>query len=104
MTKEKFKKNERGWVVLPNNEILDFDSYYISYNVMPCSDIPFFASDNGCAETALCTEGDEIEFRKFYVLNGDFRTEYEELGPKGFVACKEFFDSKRKEFGSSWSD
>ena len=78
------------------NEVLEFDGFYISYNPHPVL-IPAFDSDDKQPETAL------VANNLFYILNGDFRAEYKELGPKGFEACLEFFRAKEPEHGSSWT-
>lgn len=81
------------------NYILDFPDFYISYNPDTRHPLmPFFNGEN-IDETALTKKGDRNEF---YILNGDFRKEYEKIAPKGYSACKRFFNSKKKEFGSSW--
>ena len=89
-----------------NNFVLSGKGFYISYN--PDSQRSYFGArfdqiinefngkNDGGEETAL------VKNRKYYVLNGDFRKEYEKLLGKGFKKCKEFFDSK-KEFKSSFS-
>ena len=86
------------WRKLSSNEVLDGDGFYISYNPSPFQGNKFFGSDKGNSETALCRE------HKFYILNGDYRKQYEELIPQGFEKCKEFFDSQPVESVSSWSE
>ena len=87
------------WKFLGMNETLDSKDgkFYISYNPGNYM-VSIFDSDMGGDETALCNG------QNFYILNGDFRKDYEELIEKGFDACKEFFDSKKEEYISSWSD
>ena len=90
-------KTSKAWTIMPGgrNNCLYGEGFYISYN--PGNfDIAMFASDAG-AETAICKEG------KFYILNGDFRDEYEELIEKGFDACISFFLSNLDKV-SSWSN
>jgi len=43
--------------------------------------------------------------KKFYVLKGDFRADYEQIIAKGggASACKRLFDEQKSEFGSRWS-
>ena len=89
-----------------NNMILQGKDFYLSYNpdtkrskvgnAMDSLINMFSGKDDGGEETALCK--DDI----FYILNGDFRKEYEKLFPKGFKGCKKFFDSKKK-YQSSFS-
>ena len=81
------------------NYVLECESFYISYNpslghVLGSS----FAPDTCDGETALCKD------RKFYILNGDYRKQYEELFPKGFEACYDFFKQQSKDKVSSWSN
>ena len=45
-------------------------------------------------ETAL-SNGDD-----FFVLDGDFRKEYEEIIDQGFEKCYEFYTSNKKDFQS----
>jgi hypothetical protein len=78
-----------------SNYTKSFDGFYISYNPDPSSGFSLFAADDGGDETALCHDG------QFYILNGDFRGTYDELGPKGFAACFEFFTKQNNV--SSWS-
>lgn len=58
---------------------------------------PFFAPDDGQDETALFTNG------KYYVLNGDFRTEYLEAFPNK-DKCLEVYNKNRVTNRSSWSE
>lgn len=96
-----WKQNSVG-IMDDGNEVLDAEGFYISYNPRPCFFMPCFRSDNGGAETALCDQRDKRT--KFYILNGDFRKQYEKLVPNGFEACKAFYDKKKKRYGSSWSN
>jgi hypothetical protein len=80
-----------------NNSVLQGKGFFISYNPCPGGGISFFRGDNGGDETALVKDG------SFYILNGDFRKQYEKLLPKGFKACKDFF-LKNLDKVSSWSD
>lgn len=83
--------------IADENHVLKKENFYISYNPKPCATLPGFASDGGGDETAIVKDG------KFYILNGDFRKEYEELVDQGFDACYNFFKSK-PELKSSWSN
>lgn len=73
------------------NCVLNVPGFYVSYNPGP------MAADDGQAETALVKDSD------YYILNGDFRAEYEALVPQGFDACLAFFREKEFEHGSSWT-
>ena len=79
------------------NLTLDGDGFYISYN----SGATLLLPDSPNGETALCVP-DSKKYNPYYILNGDFRKEYEELIPKGLEACMEFFKSQSDKI-SSWS-
>jgi hypothetical protein len=83
-----------------NNETLDGEGFFISYNADPSGGIPMFEADGGGAETAIVVHDDVNEYR---ILNGDFRKEYTGIVGKGLNACIEFYDSKKDEHGSFWS-
>lgn len=67
---------------------------------------------DGCPETALvmfeqpCAKDGHIWIgKKFYILKGDFRAEYEQIisgGGDGWD-CKTLYDEQKKEYGSRWS-
>lgn len=70
------------------NEILKGKDFYLSYNPQTGTNslLADFASaltgnENGKEETALYSHG------VWYILNGDFRKEYEEAFDGGFDAC-----------------
>lgn len=86
------------WKKLEVNEILTCDGFHVSYNpdTIGTALIKSFKGDSR-EETALVKGGD------YFILNGDFRKQYEKLSPKGFDACKEFFD-KNADKKSSWSN
>jgi hypothetical protein len=91
-TKVKWVRNDNCWQH-------QGDDFWVSYKMDDSSTlIPFFAGDMP-NETALidCKED------KYYILNGDWREQYEPLIPKGFEACKAFFD-KHPEAHSRWSN
>lgn len=77
------------------NHVLRKEDFYISYNNNPGGVISAFKGDGDNIETALCKDD------KFYILNGDFRKEYEAIVDEGFDKCYEFFMSK-PELHSSW--
>lgn len=84
------------------NQVLGFDGFFISY--MPplgMSGFRLMASNNHGAETALCVE--DCNRTNYFILNGDFRKQYEEIGPQGLEACMKFY---RDNIGqsSSWSN
>ncbi len=78
------------------NYVLSGEDFYISYNPAPAEGTPF-SSDLGSPETALCKDGE------YFILNGDFRSSYEELLSKGYAICKNFFDQHAAQYESSWS-
>lgn len=86
-----------GWLGGGRNYVLKSNGFHISYNPQPSPDFTTFQADNNGDETALVKEDD------YYILNGDFRKEYDELEPKGFDACYDFFLSK-PDLKSSWSN
>lgn len=79
-----------SWNILRNNLTLEDDSkdYYISFNESE-------------KETALVKK--ESLKNKFYILNGDFRSEYEEVFEKGFEECLKVFEKYKEEHESCWS-
>lgn len=79
------------------NEILSGDGYYVSYNGNPGGGIAMFAGDDG-AETALNVGGN------FYILNGDFRAEYEAAFDAGADAMLAVYAKHKAEHRSSWSE
>jgi len=98
MTKQSEKLNWKCVGGLSNNKTLNFDGFYISFATgSGLSTLSIFSSDSGSSETALCVED------KFFILNGDFREDYERLGPKGLKDCMDFFIAN-KEKSSTWSD
>lgn len=90
------------WKIQEMNHLLRVNKdFYISFNPNTHSviGISAFDGDNGgCPETALCRGND------FFILNGDYRKEYEKVISKGFNACKKIFDKFKKDNQSSWSD
>lgn len=79
------------------NYVLDLDGFHISFNERPGGGFAFFESDDGGAETAL-VKGDD-----FFILNGDFRADYERLADGGFPDCYTFY-LQNTDARSLWSD
>ncbi len=50
-------------------------------------------------ETALCSPDG-----KFYILNGDFRKDYEGIASQGYDACLTFYKSQMEDHNSVWSN
>lgn len=85
-----------NWKKLAHNEILEIASNaYVSYNPTPSM------SDEG-PETALVLEKDGK--RKFFILTGDFRREYEEaITRDGIGGALAFFEANQDKL-NGWSD
>ena len=115
MTK-KTKKITPKWDIIHNpftggvnNFVLEGNGFHISYNPNTGSTMVGKMMDEilnifspaekkgGGEETALCKD------EKFYILNGDFRKEYEKLVPKGFDACYKFYLKNKEKYGSPFS-
>ena len=99
------------WKKLSDNEVLNGKGFYISYNSDTSTSkmgLGMFLNklgglmggleDDGRAETALVKKGKK---NVFYILNGDFRKQYEKLFPS-FNKCLKFF-MENKENWSKWS-
>lgn len=78
------------------NQLLSCDEFYISYNPKPGQEFAGFAADNNSSETALKLMG------KWYILNGDFRKEYQEVFPDP-IKCFAVYEANKKQYRSSWS-
>lgn len=91
--------NKKWKRTVMGDAILDCGDFFISYrgNTRSVMGITAFAGDNGGAETAL------IKGNDYYILNGDFRKEYEKVADKGFEECVKFFNTKKEKHESSWS-
>ena len=93
MKTDRWIKREAGNIVLRGK------GFFISFRngMLPVpAGLAFFASDDGKHETALVKDG------QFFILNGDYRQDYEKLIDSGWTSCKEFFD-KHSNHKSSWS-
>lgn len=77
------------------NTVLMGDEFYISFMSDRSANTGIFASEEG-TETALCSRGN------FFILNGDWREQYEAVVDQGFDACKAIFDANQDK-KSSWS-
>ena len=112
MKKIDWAKRESG-VMNSANSTIQGKGFYISYNANVRSTSMGIAMDNILhafigkdesytgEETALVKKGKD---EKFYILNGDFRKEYEKLLSKGFKVCYEFYLKNKEEKGSIFSD
>lgn len=93
-----------------NNQTLTAEDFYISYNPATGDDelgslITMLGNAISPDELSM-RDGEETALRgpdrAWYILEGDFRKEYEEAFPKGFEACLQVYKaniSKR----SNWS-
>lgn len=90
-----FKKNPHS-----TNFILEGNGFFLSYNPSLCDGMAFFSPDTLLEETALVdTSTDDY---KYFILNGDFREEYESVVAEGFEACFGVY-TKHNDKHSSWS-
>lgn len=80
------------------NCVLRYPEFYISYNRNPGSGFSSFRADGGAGDETALVKND-----KFFILNGDFRAEYETLASQGFDACHAFFEKTKAAHGSSWT-
>lgn len=83
-----------------HNYVLGNDEFYLSFQ--PAQEIapglPSFDAETDKGETALCLNTPRV----WYILNGDFRKQYEDAFPQGLEACKKvFFDNIKHK--SNWS-
>ena len=91
-----------NWIKNGKNYILSDVGFYISfldYQTSTTLGINSWSNDKDQDETALCNRLNG----EFYILNGDYRKEYEELFPKGYEACYDFFLANQDK-KSSWSN
>lgn len=89
-----------------DNEIVEGDGFYISFNPNTSKlGISFKGDNNGCCETALVVPRENKPSESdFFILNGDYRESYAELIPKGLGECLKFFDRMKANHRSSWSN
>jgi len=90
-------KEQKVWRRYARNVQLDCPDFWISYN-SDTSNAPAMFMGDELQETALCKDG------KFFILNGDWRRQYEKIADKGFWACYQFYLLHKDEHGSSWSN
>lgn len=86
------------WTNNAFNTVLEKEGFYISY-LFPKSGLfsgTSFDSDTDEGETAL------VKDSHFYILNGDYRKEYEELVDLGFEECYKFFKNNPNK--SRWTE
>lgn len=76
-----------------DNEVLEGDGFYISYNPRPCAGMHLFMSDKSGPETAIVFIDGPGGRERYLILNGDFRSEYEAAADGGLEACKRVYES-----------
>ena len=76
--------------------ILEGEGFYVSYNPSVYGGL----LNEPTEETALVKDGEE---KAYYILNGDFRKQYEKLVPRGFCVCYGFYLINKGLYGSKWS-
>jgi hypothetical protein len=91
-------KSQKVWLDMGPNVLLEGEGFEISYNPGNYFGLSSFSRDTGGAETALMKDG------KYFILNGDYRKDYEELVDKGFEACIKFYLAQHPTKRSSWSN
>lgn len=84
------------WEYMGPNWILGAPDFFVSYNPGNYG-ISFFMSDTGGSETAL------VKDDQYFILNGDFRPEYEAVIDLGFEACLQVYKNNLSH-KSSWSN
>lgn len=87
------------------NQLLKGKGFYLSYNPATGAGNPtaillssLLGQENGKEETALRNESTGI----WYILNGDFRKQYEEVVSNGFDACLAVY-KENIQHRSEWS-
>lgn len=88
-----------NFISIGQNEVWKIEKgFYFSYNANPGGGIGIFSADEGSDETAMVIGG------LFYILNGDFREQYQEAFKQGGKqACVDYYNSMQEKFGSSWT-
>lgn len=85
---------KKDWKQLTHNEVLQKDGYYISYNGNTDLNL------EGRGETALVLEKEEG--KRFWILNGDYRKEYEEC--ESVKEAVKVFLKHKEDDHAFWSD
>lgn len=105
--------SKKHWEHINNNIILRGDGFYISYNDAAGSKDMELHQQSVIMDALLgAMLGEEVERQEetalcfdntFLILNGDFRSEYENLIGKGLDECKKFYAKNKKIHQSVWS-
>ena len=98
------------------NQVLQAEGFYISYRpygesipeLDALAELATLLTDkeysNDLAETALVNHDANIGLNPYFILNGDYRKQYEPLVNKGWEACYQFWLSEvAKGHMSQWS-
>ena len=98
------------------NWVLEGDGFFVSYqpHLTPVDELSKAVAviaesitgephPNNIAETALVGDRKQIGINPYFILNGDFRKEYEGLVEQGWDACYQFWLSQWEDSGSPWS-
>ena len=85
-----------AWKRKQGRKYLQLQGFAISY-----SETPMIGDGS---ETALCNEGAGGDAPHFLILMGDWCGEYDRIVDQGYEACKAFYESKKGEFRSKWSE
>ena len=103
-----FKKNQRNFVAHGKG-------FYVSYNPhtgrghyggLLTDTANILLALGGVGKEYMLEDGAEtalVKDNQFYILTGDFRKEYDELIPKGFKACYEFYRKMAPKYRNNWS-
>jgi hypothetical protein len=99
------KRTKITWAATSfGNMILEGDGFFISFRPSS-SRMPLvcFDPDTDQGETclALAKKGEAIEY---YILNGDFRKEYEAVFDQGLQECMVVYATLQVEHRSTWSN
>lgn len=81
------------------NVILKGDGFHISFNRDPSVLGDAWGGDDGQCETAL-----KAKNSPYLILNGDWRSEYEQAIDQGFDACLAVYEAHKDTHRSSWSE
>lgn len=108
------KSNKIKWKKIEghNNEVLQGDNFYISYNPSTGTELmagtfTSVANSLGSILGKSFKDGEETALKdssgQWYILQGDYRKEYEKVFSKGEKACISVFRKYEKVARSEWS-
>ncbi len=106
VNKKKWEKTPKdltgggNYILRPSNK-KKWTEYAISYQPDQYFCGAFFKTETEQGETALCDY--RTEDFDYYILNGDWRKQYEKVIDKGFNTCLQVYLKNKKKHGSkSW--